>query len=82
MSEENKVSSWRTILAFFLDLIFSFLIFGYIIARFTGDTTEGGFQLNGIPAVFLFLLVVAYFIGMGRYGGGTVFQRLLRAKRN
>ena len=82
MTEENKVSTWRIILAFILDLFTAFFVLGYIIAAITGDTTESGFSLNGLPAVILFVLVVAYFIVLGRYAGGTIWQRILKAKRS
>ena len=68
-------STFKVVVAFILDLIFSFFVFGYIIASFTGDTTEGGFQLEGVPALVLFLLVIAYMVGMP-YIGGRLFQRL------
>jgi uncharacterized RDD family membrane protein YckC len=77
---ERKVGQGRIILAFVLDLITSFLVVGYIIAKITGNTTDGGFQLNGGPALLLFALVIAYFVGMGRYGGGTIWQRILKTK--
>lgn len=80
MAETNKIATWRKVLAFILDLFGSFFLFGYVIGMITGDTTENGFSLNGLPAIILFALVILYFVGMGRYGGGTVFQRLLRAK--
>lgn len=82
MTETTKVSSWRIILAFILDLIFSFSLIGYIIAKITGNTTETGFSLNGAPALLVFALVIFYFVLLCRYGGGTVFQRLLKAKRS
>ena len=77
---ERKVGQGRIILAFILDLITSFLVLGYIIAKLTGNTTEGGFQLNGAPALVLFALVIAYFVVLGRYGGGTIWQRILKTK--
>lgn len=79
MSDANNPATWRVVLAFFLDLVVSFLIFGYIIALVTGDTTQGGFQLNGAPAILLFALVIAYMVLMPRVGG-RVFQRFLRAR--
>jgi len=82
MAEEKKVSSGRIILAFVLDLITSFALLGYIIAKFTGNTTEGGFELNGTPALVLFALVIFYFVLLGRYGGGTIWQRILKTKRS
>ena len=71
----KKRSTFKVVVAFILDLILSFVVFGYIIATITGDTTEGGFQLEGVPALVLFLLVIGYMVGMP-YIGGRLFQRL------
>jgi len=76
----SSPAQWRVILAFFLDLITSFMVFGYIIALFTGDTTEDGFSLEGGPAVMLFALVIAYFVLMPKFAGGRIWQHILRAK--
>ena len=81
MAEQSKVSTGRVILAFILDFVLAFVVLGYGIAMLTGGTTEGGFELNGGPALIFFALLIAYFVGMGRYGGGTIFQRLLGTKR-
>lgn len=81
MAEENTVATWRIVLAFVLDLIVSFLVIGYVIAALTGNLSEGGFEMNGAPALVTFALVIVYFIAMGRYAGGTLFQRLLGARR-
>lgn len=81
MSEEKKISGGRIVLAFVLDLITSFAVLGYLIAKLTGNTTEGGFQLNGMPALILFALIIVYFVVLGRYGGGTLWQRILKTKR-
>lgn len=81
MAESKQVASWRIILAFFLDLVTAFFLIGYVIAVLTGGTNAGGFQLNGGPAILFFVLIIAYFIGMGRYGGGTIWQRILKTKR-
>lgn len=78
---EKQVPSWKIVVAFLLDLVTSFVVFGYVIAALTGDTTEGGFELTGMPAFLLFALVIAYFVGLGKYGGGTIWQRILRTKR-
>ncbi|MEQ8290596.1 MAG: hypothetical protein RIA08_00215 [Roseovarius sp.] len=80
MSEATttRPATWRVVVAFILDLLFSFLIFGFIIAKITGDTTEGGFELNGLPAIILFALVIIYMVGMPRLGG-RLFQRLFKA---
>ncbi len=80
MTEETTgVAMWRRILAFVLDLITSFAGFGYLVARFTGGLTESGFQLDGAPALLLFGLVIGYFV-VTRYIGGTIWQRILRAR--
>uniref|UniRef100_UPI003B52AB5A hypothetical protein n=1 Tax=Roseovarius indicus TaxID=540747 RepID=UPI003B52AB5A len=78
MTEATRPATWRVVIAFILDLFISFFIFGFIIASITGDTTEGGFELNGLPAIILFALVIAYMVGMPRIGG-RIFQRLFKA---
>lgn len=80
-TEQKQVPSWKIIVAFLLDLITSFLVFGYLIAMLSGGTTDGGFELTGLPALVLFALVIAYFVGLGKFGGGTIWQRILGARR-
>ena len=72
---DEKPATWKVVIAAILDFLLVFILGGLLIARLTGDTTEGGFQLNGWPAVALFALIVLYFWGMGRLGG-TLFRRL------
>ncbi len=74
---DEKPGTWRVVLAAILDFLLVFLVGGYVIGLLTGDTTEGGFDLNGLPALALFALVVLYFWGMNRMGG-TVFMRVFR----
>ncbi|MBZ0216913.1 MAG: hypothetical protein K8F25_10200 [Fimbriimonadaceae bacterium] len=76
----TRPAMWRVILAFILDLLTSFFVFGYIIAKFTGNTTESGFELNGMPAIILFALVIAYFVVGRKFLGGTLWQRILGAR--
>ncbi len=68
--------TWKKVLAFCVDFLGSFLIFGFVIAYFLGGLTEEGFNLQGAPALVLFSLMIAYFIVMGRYCGGTLGKRL------
>lgn len=75
MSATEKPATWRVVVAFILDLAFSFFLIGYAIAMIFGGTTEDGFSLSGLPAVILFALWIAYMVGMPRLGG-RVFQRI------
>lgn len=78
MTETSPPATWKVVVAFILDLFTSFFLFGYLIALITGDTTEGGFQLNGLPALALFAAIIAYMVLMPRVGG-RLWQRILGA---
>ena len=43
-------------------------------ASLTGNVSDGGFNLNGVPAFLLFAIVVLYFVIFTRYLGGAVWQ--------
>ncbi|MCB1388580.1 MAG: hypothetical protein KDK12_05460 [Rhodobacteraceae bacterium] len=74
-------AAWRIILAAILDFFTAFFVIGYIVARFTGNLTEGGFSLTGGPALLFFALIALYFFAGIKLFGGTPWQRLLRATR-
>jgi hypothetical protein len=74
-------ATWRIVLAAICDFLTAFFLFGYIIASIFGGRTEGGFQLHGLSALLLFALIAAYFILFNRFLGGTVWKRILRARR-
>lgn len=76
----SALAQWRVILAFVFGLITSFAVFGYIVVVFTGGTTDGGFSLEGAPALNAFVLIVALFILTPGFFGGRVWRRILRAK--
>ena len=80
-NQVKPVGMGRKILAGILDVITSFGGIGYIIAKITGNTTESGFELNGMPAFILFALIAAYFILLPKYAGGTIWQRILGTRR-
>ncbi len=80
MSDTPRASLGRRIGAGILDFITAFFGGGYLIAMLTGDTTENGFSLNGLPAAILFAAVIGYFV-LGHYVGGTIWQRVLRTRR-
>ena len=71
-----RPSTWKIVVAAILDFLLVFFGAGYVIARLTGNTTADGFELNGGPALLLFALVIAYFVVMNKWLGGTVFKRL------
>jgi uncharacterized RDD family membrane protein YckC len=71
---------WRRGLAGFLDFLTIFFIAGYSIAALTGASTGAGFNLSGIPALILFLVVVLYFYLGWKKFGGTIWQRILSAR--
>lgn len=73
----KQASTARKVFAAILDFFFIFIVGGYVIARFAGGTTDGGFELQGMPAFALFGIVILYFIVFSRFLGGTLFQRLL-----
>ncbi|MGV1869379.1 hypothetical protein [Agrobacterium rosae] len=77
----RQPSTWRIVLAAILDFFTAFWIFGYLVALVFGGRTENGFSLQGMPAVLVFALIVAYFLVFNRYLGGTIWKRILKAKR-
>lgn len=72
----TTVPRWKKVLAFIVDFAATFFVFGYIISYVTGDTTSDGFSLQGIPALILFVIIIAYFVLMNKYAGGTLGKRL------
>jgi hypothetical protein len=80
MSERTTpVATWRKVLAAILDFLTIFFVGGYVIGKFTGNLTDDGFKLEGLPALVLFALVIVYFVVGRKYLGGTIWQRILRA---
>lgn len=78
MSDPAKTpSSLRKVAAAVLDFFTIFLIAGYGIAKLTGNTTEDGFELHGLPALALTATLFIYFYVGGKYAGGTIWQRVL-----
>ncbi len=77
----KQPATWRIVLAFFLDFFTAFWVFGLLMASIFGGLTENGFELNGAPALLAFAAMIAYFIIFNRYLGGTIWKRILRARR-
>jgi len=80
MAEEKKAGMFRRVIAAILDFFTIFIVGGMAIATLTGDTTGAGFKLDGIPALILFALMIAYFVIGSRYLGGTLWQRILKTR--
>lgn len=76
---EIRPATWRIVLAAILDFLTAFFVLGYIVASIFGGKTDDGFKLEGLPALLLFALIVAYFIVFNRFLGGTIWKRILRA---
>lgn len=51
-------------------------VIGYVVAMFTGGTTNDGFELQGAPAFLLMLIGFAYYIVLEAQFGWTVGKRL------
>lgn len=71
---------WRRGLAGFLDFLTVFFVGGYVIGLLTGNTTSKGFKLEGGPALVLFAIIALYFYLGWRKFGGTIWQRILKAR--
>lgn len=83
---------WKRNLAGILDFLLSAFVFGYVLFKLfgtpvhapvvkpDGTTVTEVFSLPPGPSLLLLVLIIAYFVVLGRTGG-TVFQRLFRMKR-
>ena len=50
---------------------------GFLVASILGGRTENGFELNGLSAIVFFTSFVVF----NKHLGGTISNRLLKAKR-
>jgi DMSO reductase anchor subunit len=76
----KPVATWRKVIAAMLDFLTVFFVGGYAIGYLTGNVTDGGFKLEGMPALILFAAIIIYFVVGSKYLGGTIWQRVLRAR--
>ena len=67
----------RKIIAGVLDFITIFVVAGVGVAYFTGGLTDGGFELDGWPALVMFVIMIGYFVIFQKYLGGTIWRRVL-----
>ena len=72
----------KNFIALILDLLFVFIVPGFIIGSLTGNTyTEDGsvgFNFTGIPALIFIIVIVLYFVVSKKVWGKTPFQKLLK----
>jgi len=80
MENREPIAHWRIILAAILDFFTAFFVIGTVVAYISGETTDEGFALKGASALALFALIVAYFVIGRKYLGGTLWQRILKAR--
>ncbi len=76
----KPTATWRKMLAAVLDFLTIFFAGGYVIGYLTGNVTEEGFKLEGVPALILFGVVIVYFWMGSKQFGGTIWQRILHAR--
>lgn len=77
----KQPATWRIVLAAILDFFTIFWVAGLAVAWLFGGMTEDGFSLDGGPALLCFALIVAYFVVFNKFLGGTIWKRILKAKR-
>ena len=79
MASESGAPMWKKVVAAILDFLTVFFVGGFVIANFTGETTSGGFELDGVSALVLFAAIAVYFV-LGHKYGGTLWQRILKTR--
>lgn len=72
-----EMSTAMKVLAAVLDFVTIFMAAGFVISKFTGQSTDGGFKLKGTPALVLFAVVIAYFWLLPKVAGSTLWQWIL-----
>ena len=78
MTQPRKAKTCRKVFASIFDFVMAFWIFGYPIAYLTGGLSSDGFSLKGLPAIFLFALVAAYFVIFNLFFRGTIWRHIFR----
>jgi uncharacterized RDD family membrane protein YckC len=75
----EAVGVGRRAVAIIIDTIL-LCILGYVIAMFTGGTTETGFNLQGGPAILWFAIALVYYVVMEATSGATLGKRVMGLK--
>ena len=86
MSSKRRTSTLRVVTAEILDFLTVFLIGRYVIGAVAGwfgsSESEAAFSFADWQGLALVFVIVAYFYLLSRTEGGTLWQRILKAKRN
>jgi len=84
LSGKRQASTLRVVTAEILDFLTVFLIGRYLIGAAAGlfGSGEAAFSFADWQGLALVFLIVAYFYLLSRTGGGTLWQRILKAKRH
>lgn len=69
----------RRAVAVIIDSILLFIV-GYLIAAVSGQTTAGGFHIEGAPFFVWVLVGLAYYVVMEAVSGATLGKRAMRLK--
>ena len=75
----EAVGVGRRAVAIIIDSILLCIV-GYIIAMFTGGTTDTGFNMTGAPALLLFLIAMVYYVVMEKTSGATLGKKAMGLK--
>ncbi|MAM08876.1 MAG: hypothetical protein CML23_00130 [Rhizobiaceae bacterium] len=78
---KTKPPMWRIILAYFLDFQMLFWVLDFLIGYQTGQLTPNGFDVQGVSALLLTVLMVSYFVICHMYLRGTLWRHILRVAR-
>ena len=82
VAPRHCASPWRKVAAAALDFLFAFFIAGFAVGYLTGNLTSSGFELEGAPALAVFVAIALYYVVFTRFLGGTVWQRVLGVRRS
>jgi uncharacterized RDD family membrane protein YckC len=75
----EAVGVGRRAVAIIIDSVLLFIV-GYVLAIATGQTSEGGFNLQGGPAFLWIAIALAYYIVMEATSGGTLGKMAMGLK--
>ena len=75
----EAVGVGRRAVAVIIDSILLCVV-AYIIAMFTGGTTDTGFNIQGAPAILFFAIALTYYVVMEKTSGATLGKRAMGLK--